>query len=470
MKLHNTLTRSVDQFTPQKNNWVSMYSCGPTVYNYLHVGNWASYIRWDVLARTLRRHYGLDWYMNITDVGHLVSDADDGEDKLEKGARREGKTAWEVAEFYTEDFKHGLDYLNISIDKHNLTKATDHITEQIALIKQLEEKGYTYIIDDGVYFDSTAFKEYGKMARLDVEGLQGGARVDLGQKKHATDFALWKFSPKDEQRDMEWESPWGTGFPGWHIECSAMAMKYLGESIDIHTGGIDHIPIHHTNEIAQSEAATGQKFVNFWLHSNFLQIDGTKISKSLGNTYTLQDLAEKDFGGQDLRMLILQSHFQTEANFTWEGMQAAQQRRKELQAFADLRFQFDDNGIDLSAQLTAATVAVKTALDENLNTPKALAEISSIIALTEGRKIATQSKQVFNELLKTIDNHLGFRLLASEDINEHQKHTIKNRLDARNNKDWALSDTLRDELAIEGLAVKDTPNGTIWQRTITTLL
>lgn len=464
MKLHNTLTRSTDQFTPRTNTTVTMYSCGPTVYNHLHIGNWASYIRWDVLARTLRQHYALTWYMNITDVGHLVSDADDGEDKLEKGARREGKTAWQVADFYTSDFLNGLRDLNISIPTSNLVKATDHITEQIALIQELEERGFTYVIDDGVYFDSTAFNNYGSMAKLDIHGLQGGARVDLGQKKHATDFALWKFSPKNEQRDMEWDSPWGKGFPGWHIECSAMAMKYLGKTIDIHTGGIDHIPIHHTNEIAQSEAATDQQFVRFWLHSNFLQIDGTKISKSLGNTYTLQDLSQKSYRAQDLRMLVLQSHFQTEANFTWEGMEAARIRRKELEAFADLRFQLSSNGHDVRELLKSTEDLIKEALDDNINTPAALAAISQLINKVAGQPISLRAKDDLLSILQTITDLLGFSVMESADINESQKVAITNREQARANKDWILSDTLRDQLASEGIAINDTPNGTVWYR------
>jgi cysteinyl-tRNA synthetase len=463
MKLNNTLTRSADTFAPLNDNTVSLYSCGPTVYDYPHLGNWSSYLRWDILARTLRQHYKLDWYMNLTDVGHLVSDADEGEDKLEKGARREGKSAWDIASFYSDDFIKGLDTLNISIDLDHLVKATDHIAEQIQLIRKLEEKGFTYQIDDGVYFDSTKFADYGKMAKLDLAGLKAGARVDLGQKKNPSDFALWKSAP-GEKRDMEWESPWGKGFPGWHIECSAMAMKYLGATIDIHTGGIDHIPIHHTNEIAQSEAATGQQFVRFWLHNNFLQVDGVKISKSLGNFITLHDLQNKGFTAQDFRMFVLQSHYQTEANFTWEGMQAAQTRLKELQAFADLRYQISEKGADIAGRLKEAAESLQAALDDDLNTPQALAVLSGIINSLQGQTAGTGSLEALQSLLATVDELLGFDLLSTSDINEHQKHMISDRQTARGMKDWTLSDTLRDQMLSEGIALRDTPHGTVWER------
>lgn len=464
MKLHNTLTRSVDEFVPQNNETVTMYSCGPTVYDYLQIGNWSAYIRWDILARILKQKYNLSWYINITDVGHLVSDADQGEDKLEKGARREGKTAWDIAEFYTQDFIAGLDKLNISVDRDHLVKATDHIKEQIALVKVLEDKGHTYTIDDGVYFDSTTFPDYGKMAKLDLEGLQAGARIDLGQKRHASDFALWKFTPPGQNRDMEWDSPWGKGFPGWHIECSAMAMKYLGETLDIHTGGIDHIHVHHTNEIAQSESATGKQFVRFWLHNNFLKIDDEKISKSLGNVIRLDDLEKKGFTPADFRMFVLQSHYRTEANFTWEGLLAAKNRLVELQAVADLRYQLNEKAPDQTKKLNETITALRQALESDLGTPQALAALSQLQHVLEGEGINVASRDAFLDLLTTIDALLGFNLLESSDIDEHQKHLIHDRETARQSKDWVLADTLRDQLAEEGLSVRDTSYGTVWSR------
>jgi cysteinyl-tRNA synthetase len=281
MQLYNTLTRKLEYFEPQTPPEVKLYTCGPTVYDYQHIGNYSAYVRWDTLVRVLQATgHEVNWVINITDVGHLVSDADEGEDKLEKGARREGKTAWDVAAFYMDDFMLGLKALHIQTPTH-VVRATDHIVEQIALVEILEQKGYTYTIDDGVYYDTSKCKDYGALAHIDVKNLQAGARVELNpQKRHPTDFALWKFTPKGQKRDMEWDSPWGKGFPGWHLECSAMSMKYLGETLDIHTGGIDHIPVHHINEIAQSEAATGKQFSRFWLHNNHILVDNAKSLKA----------------------------------------------------------------------------------------------------------------------------------------------------------------------------------------------
>ena len=291
LKLHNTLTRQLEPFVPLSNDKVTLYTCGPTVYNYLHVGNWAAYIYWDVLVRTLTANdYTVERVMNITDVGHLTSDADEGEDKLEKGARREGKTAWQVAEFYAEDFMEGMNNLGLLLPTH-LTKATEFIPQQLELVRILKEKGYTYQISDGIYFDTSKFTTYADFAKLDIAAQKAGARVTFNdEKRNASDFALWKFTPVNEKRDMEWATPDDlvdgepkNGFPGWHLECSAMAMSILGPTIDIHTGGIDHIPVHHTNEIAQSESASGKPFAKYWLHNNHLKVEGTKISKSLGN-------------------------------------------------------------------------------------------------------------------------------------------------------------------------------------------
>lgn len=464
MKLNNTLTRSTEKFTPANGDTVTLYSCGPTVYSNLTIGNWMAYIRWDILARTLKASdYDLKWYMNITDVGHLVSDADDGEDKLEKGARLEGVSAWQIAQKYTEDFIKGLKALHIDFDLRNLVKATDHIAEQINLIKTLDQKGFTYVLDDGVYFDSTKFPSYGAMARLDLKGQQAGARVDIGQKKHASDFALWKFSPKDKTRDMEWESPWGKGFPGWHIECSAMSMKYLGETIDIHTGGIDHIPVHHTNEIAQSEAVTGKQFVRFWLHGNFLKVDGQKISKSLGNGYTLRDIVDKRYSPLDFKMLALQSHYQTEANFTFNNLDAARVRRQSYTRMADYLLQpvFNDQDSNLSSEFFEdISNKILSALQDNLDTPTALMLLSKAeAALTANNATFTNTAAVKSclSLLQKVDKWLGIELLAGQNISSQQKLILQKREAARSNKDWAASDSLRDSLLEQGIALKDTP-------------
>jgi len=350
LALHNTLTKKTEDFTPANNNAVSLYTCGPTVYNYLHVGNWAAYIYWDTLVRALAANgYEVNRVMNITDVGHLVSDADEGEDKLEKGARREGKTAWEIAELYTEDFMTGMEKLGLILPTH-IARATDFIPQQLDLVRILKEKGFTYQIEDGIYFDTSLFPSYATFAGLDLEAQKAGARIEFNpEKRNPSDFALWKFTPKDEVRDMEWDTPSDLldsgarkGFPGWHLECSAIAMSILGPTIDIHTGGIDHIPVHHTNEIAQSESASGKQFAHFWLHNNHIKSEGTKISKSLGNGYTLQDLKEKGFDPLDYRMFVLQSQYSNEGNFTFENLQAAKNRRHHWRNAAALRHQTHD--------------------------------------------------------------------------------------------------------------------------------
>jgi cysteinyl-tRNA synthetase len=466
MQLYNSLTRTLERFVPQTAGEVGLYTCGPTVYDYPHLGNYSAYVRWDTLDRTLKENgYAVDWVMNITDVGHLTSDADEGEDKLEKGAKREGKTAWEVAKFYMDDFMLGLNALNISTPTH-VVRATDHIEEQIELIKRLEEKGFTYVIDDGVYFDTYRFRNYGALAQLDLENLQHGARVEVNpQKRGATDFALWKFSPKNTQRDMEWDSPWGKGFPGWHIECSAMAMKYLGDTLDIHTGGIDHLPVHHINEIAQSEAATGKQFVNYWLHANHIMVEGSKISKSLGNGILLHNLAEEGFDPLDVRMLLLQSHYRTQANFTMDGLAAARQRRQSLQAFADLRFQTTEAGEidDLSFHETKRVILEE--LNRDLHTPEALAALSDLANKAEAELVMRDSKQSIEDFVAFLDRVFGLKLGESTDITDEQKAKIKERENARSSKDFAAADRLRDELSAEKIELRDTPVGTIWYRT-----
>jgi cysteinyl-tRNA synthetase len=465
------MSRSVDELKPITKGKVGIYTCGPTVYDYLQIGNWAAFIRWDVLARTLKAD-GLEvnWVMNITDVGHLVSDADEGEDKLEKGAKREGKTAWEVADFYTEDFLKGLNALNISVPRDNLPKATDHIPEQIDIVKKLEAKGLTYIIDDGVYFDTIKLPDYGKLARLKIDDLKAGARVEYNkQKRNPTDFALWKFTPSGQKRDMEWESPWGNGFPGWHLECSAMAMKYIGETLDIHAGGIDHIPVHHTNEIAQSEGATGKTFTNIWVHSNFLTVNGTKLSKSLGNSYTLDNITDKRFDPLDFRMFILQGHYRSEANFTWDGLESAKNRRRHWQNIASLRHQLSENLQNDTASLVGMFKNTKqeilNALENDLNTPEALAAVDNFFTELDTNPPAKDHEKELIDFLVFIDDVFGLKLIeTTPDIDSNAKNLIQKREDARSNKDWQASDNLRDELKQQGIELKDTPAGPVWSR------
>lgn len=462
MKLYNTDTRSIEEFKPQKTGRVKYYSCGPTVYDKPTIGNWASFIRYDILARALKTEgQEIEWIMNITDVGHLVSDGDEGEDKLEKGARRESKTAWEVAKFYSEYFIQGLEYFNISIPKKNILKATDYIKQQIDMVKTLEAKGHTYAIDDGVYFDSTTFADYGKMARLDLAGQKSGVRVDVGGKKHPTDFALWKFSPKDKKRDMEWDSPWGKGFPGWHLECSAIILAALGESIDIHAGGIEHIPVHHTNEIAQSESANEKKLSSFWVHNNHLKVDGEKISKSLNNGFIIEDLKQKGFSGLDFRMFVLSSNYRNEANFTWEALTEARSRRIELQAAADLRYQ--DSNQDDQGKLSEVKNNINDALDDNIDTSAITSQLSVFCnGLSDG---LIYEKEEFTEFLKWLDELLGLDLIESKDISDEQKNLISQRNNYRAEKNWTEADKLREELLKQGVGLKDTADSSVWFRT-----
>ncbi|HEX7484181.1 MAG TPA: cysteine--tRNA ligase [Candidatus Saccharimonadales bacterium] len=489
LQLHNTLTKKIEPFTSQQEGKALLYTCGPTVYNYLHVGNWAAYIYWDTLVRTLQaNHYSVERVMNITDVGHLTSDADDGEDKLEKGARREGKTAWEVAEMYAEDFMGGMEKLGLLLPQH-VTKATDFIPQQLDLVRILKEKGYTYQITDGIYFDTSKFANYADFASLDLEAQKAGARVEFNpEKRNASDFALWKFTPAGEKRDMEWQTPNDLlidpnqqlmGFPGWHLECSAMAMSILGPTLDIHTGGIDHIPVHHTNEIAQSESASGQLFSRFWLHNNHLTADGTKISKSLGNGYTLQDLAERGFSALDYRMFVLQSHYRSESNFSFENLAAAKNRLDHWRAIAALRHQThdtlqndDDKSLDdHSVSLQATSQAIIETLNNDLNTPETLHIVDVAFSKLDTTSLGSIHQHGLQEVLNTIDEVLGLQLQSSTpDIDDDSKQVIIERQRARDEKNWSESDRLRDELLGKGITIRDTPGGSIWEYAPTTLL
>src|SRR5690349_20465257 len=324
LTLYDNYARALRRFEPLAGDGrVGMYTCGPTVYDYQHIGNYRTFLFEDTLRRVLEWNgYRVRHVMNVTDVGHLVSDADTGEDKMEKGARRTGRTAWEIAELYTAAFVDDMERLNIE-PPTVLCRATDHIAEQIAFIADVEKNGYTYRTSDGVYFDTALQPDYGYLARLDKAGLDAGRRVEIGEKKSATDFALWKFSPPGEKRQMEWPSPWGVGFPGWHIECSAMAQKYLGDYFDIHCGGEDHIPVHHTNEIAQTEARVGTRLANFWMHGYFLLSNDAKMAKSAGEFLRVGALVERGYDPLAYRYLCLTGHYRTQPNFTWDALDAA---------------------------------------------------------------------------------------------------------------------------------------------------
>lgn len=462
MKLYNTLSRKVEEIKPLSSEAVTVYTCGPTVYDYPHIGNWFTFVRYDTLIRTLKlSDYHPKWVMNITDVGHLVSDADEGEDKLEKGARREGKTAWDVAKFYGDYFVDALARLNFTPPDF-LPLATKHIPEQIELVQKLEDKGFTYVIDDGVYYDTSKFPRYADFAQLDLDEQQAGKRVDHNQqKRNASDFALWKFSPKDQKRDMEWDSPWGKGFPGWHLECSAMSMKYLGETIDIHAGGIDHLPVHHTNEIAQSEAVTGKPFANYWMHANHISVEGEKISKSLGNGITLGDIEKRGISLMALRLHVLESHYRSQSKFSWESLDAAQRRLRAYQAMADLRWQINDRDDNHHTLYQNCADVLLEHMQNDLDTPQALALISEYMPADT---VSTEEAPHFLKYLETIDQLLGLRLLDSKDIEPEQKQLIAERETARAAKDWQKSDDIRVELVKQGLGLRDTDHGTIWYR------
>lgn len=467
MKFYNTLTRQLEEFKPQDPNHVKIYTCGPTVYSDPHIGNFTAYIYWDTLIRALRiNNYTPYRVMNITDVGHLVSDSDDGEDKMEKGARKQGKTVWEVAQYYTDIFLTNFDKLNL-LKPDLVAPATDYIPQQISLVDALATRGYTYEITDGIYYDTSKFSTYADFARLDVENLKAGARVDFNdEKRNITDFAVWKFIQPGETHTMRWDYLGRPGYPGWHLECSAIIHATLGETIDIHTGGIDHIPVHHPNEIAQSEAAYDKPLANYWLHNDFITIDGQKISKSLGNTYTFTDLAERGFSHLDYRMWTLEGHYQSQRNFTFDNLSAAHQRLLKYRNWAALRHQsnvtfLDDAKSTKSAassrpETTASSIMEKitVAMNDNLNTAQALSELDQSLD-----DIAPS-----DELLDFLNNLFGLQLAESTpDITDEQKQLIAERETARSNKDWAKSDKIRAQLEAFGITVLDTPSGPIWQ-------
>ena len=463
LKFYNTPNRKLEEFHPINPKNVKIYTCGPTVYASPHIGNWVAFIYWDILVRTLRLNgYTVTRTMNITDVGHLVSDEDDGEDKLEKGARREGKTAWEVAEFYTAEFLNGMRELNL-VKPENLSKATDFIPEQIKIIEELSKKGFTYETSDGIYFDTAKFPKYADFAHLDLDNLKAGARVNFNpEKRNLSDFALWKWSPEGQKRDMEWEFHGKMGFPGWHLECSAIAINTLGETIDIHTGGIDHIPVHHTDEIAQSETFTGKTFSNYWLHCNHMKSEGQKISKSLGNGFDLEELKSRGFSPIDFKMFVLQSHYQTENNFNFENLQAAKNRLKNWQNVANMRWQIKGSEGEIPSLATKNIILEE--INENLDTPKALAKIDEVFSEIIKANPEKLNYQNLIELLEFIDDLLGLNLLGSTpDIPDEIKQKIIERNAARAEKDWAKSDKIRDELLSKNIVLRDTPKKSFWE-------
>lgn len=456
-KLYNSLGRQVQELTPIKDNQIGLYTCGPTVYWYAHIGNLRTYVFEDILKRVLEYDgFKVKHVMNITDVGHLTSDADQGEDKLEKGAARENKTVWEVAQFYTDAFLKDIDRLNI-LRPDILVKATDTIQEQIDLVKELEAKGFTYQIADGIYFDTSKLPTYGALWPNKME-IKAGARVEMAEgKKNATDFALWKFSPQDSKRQMEWESPWGIGFPGWHTECVVMAGMHLGIPFDIHCGGIDHVLIHHTNEIAQSEAAYGKIPANFWMHGEFMMIktDGQeedKISKSKGNIILIDDIIAKGINPLAFRYLCLTTHYRQKMNFSWEALEGASNA---LKSIYDKVQEYQKSG---TAQLTDKAQEFqqkfKDIVNEDLNMPQAIALIWDLL---KSDLSATDKYSLLLDFDKVLG--LGLDQIKEAELPLEVLTLAQERQTAREQKDWAKSDQLRDRIKDLGWEVKDSAQG-----------
>ncbi len=466
LKLYNTASRKIESFTPL-GDVVKIYTCGPTVYGFQHIGNYAAYIYWDLLIRTLKAD-GLKArrVLNFTDVGHLTSDEDEGEDKMEKGAAREGKSVFEIAKFYSDDFLRNFRALNLT-EPDVLAHATNYVEEDMRAVDAMTANGFTYGTTDGVYFDTAKFKDYAKFAKLDLAGLQAGARVGFSnEKQNASDFAVWKFIQPGEKHAMRWEYLGRPGYPGWHLECSTIIHKELGEPIDIHTGGIDHIPVHHTNEIAQTFAMTGRELSRYWLHCNFITIDGEKVSKSLGNIYTLDDLGKRGFSPMDFKMWVLSGHFRGERNFTFESLAAAKARRMHWRnRIAECYQRGDDfqgektrvckvdeiscRKEDTSAA-SSAFAKILEAVNNNLNSPEAFAVIDEF-------------ELTFSDWQK-VDELFGLNLIAdTPDIDDDARRIIFERETARARKDWVESDRLRKLLAERGIGVKDTPSGSVWE-------
>jgi cysteinyl-tRNA synthetase len=450
LTLYDTYTRSLREFEPLSPDEVGLYTCGPTVYDFAHIGNLRTYIFEDLLRRVLEFNgHTVKHVMNITDVGHLVSDADTGEDKMEKGARRTGKTAWEIAEFYAEAFKDDLRHLNI-MEPHIWCRATDHIAEQIAEIQCIEANGFTYQTSDGLYFDTARQPNYGYLARLDIEGLEAGTRVDMAEKRNPTDFALWKFSPKDEQRQMEWDSPWGIGFPGWHLECSAMSTKYLSTFFDIHCGGEDHIMVHHPNEIAQTEACHGTRLANYWMHGYFLQLDDTKMAKSVGGFLRLQTMINRGYDPLVYRLFCLSANYRSKLNFNWESIDGTSRQLNRLRLAV---YSWGDPGSETDASyITRFTEQI----NDDLNLPRALAVTWDLVKsnLPDDVKKAT---------VTAFDRVLGLKLAEwvpeEESVPDDIVALANQRQQARAEKRYPDADTLRDQIIAAGYEIKDTSTG-----------
>jgi len=450
MRLYNTLSRKKEEFRPINPPNVGLYTCGPTVYWSTHIGHMSKYVGDDILRRTLIYNgYNVTHVMNITDVGHLTSDADEGEDKMEKGAKREGLTVWDIAKKYEKEFFDTMDSVNV-MRPDIISRATEHIKEQIELIERIEKNGYAYETASAVYFDVSKFPEYGKLSGQKLSEKMTGAREDVivdPEKKNPYDFVLWfKRAGRFANHTMHWDSPWGDGFPGWHIECSAMSMKYLGESFDIHTGGIDHIGVHHPAEIAQSESATGKQFVKYWVHRVFIMIDGKKMSKSLGNFYTLKDITDRKFDPLAIRYLFLTTHYRTPLNFTWKSLEAAQNALNNL---------YDALSEMSSPKIGCAEFERQflEAINDDLNTPKALAVMWNLIKSNYPPEAKKQTLLMMDKVLGLGLDKIKKKVLK---IPQEIKDLTAQREKARQEKKWEKADKLRKIIEKKGFTVEDT--------------
>lgn len=462
MKLYNTLGHEKQEFAPAEGNTVRIYSCGPTVYNYAHIGNLRTYIFMDELRRTLKWNgYQLRHVMNITDVGHLVSDGDSGEDKMAKTAREQKKDPLEIAAYYTGVFLRDIDRLHISRPEI-IARATEHIPEMIEFVQALEERGFAYETSDGIYYDISKFPQYGQLSGINLDDQQAGARVEVNtEKRHPADFALWKKAPKEHI--MQWPSPWGMGYPGWHIECSAMGLKYLGEEFDIHTGGVDHIPIHHENEIAQTYGLLGHPAARFWVHGEFMLVNNGKMSKSLGNTYTIDQLMERGYDPLDFRYFCLNAHYASKLNFTFEGMDGAKKSLRNLRSAVQKHK-------GAAGELPDGTVEgflseFGEAISDNLNIPRALG------ICWNAAKFDTKSDALYQAILK-MDEVLSLDLdrvpeaeeAPAEEADAAVLAKIEERATAKKARDFAKADAIRAELAAQGITLIDTPQGTVYKK------
>ncbi len=472
LRLYNTLGRELQEFKPLRPGKVGFYGCGPTVYNYAHIGNLRAYVFDDILVRTLRfLGYEVKHVMNITDVGHLSGDDADesGEDKMVKSAKERGKSVLEIAAFYTEAFFADAARLNVMVPDV-VCRATEHIDDMIALIRRIEERGFTYLAGGNLYFDVSKFPSYGELALLKLDDLKAGARIEVDRnKRNPADFALWFTKSKFEHQAMVWESPWGRGYPGWHIECSAMSMKYLGEQFDIHAGGIDHIPVHHTNEIAQSEGATGQKWVNYWLHNEFLVTSGSKMAKSKNGFITLQSLVDAGYDPLDYRYFLLGAHYRSQLQFSFEALDSAKASRRSLverlialKEKAGAAPAIDPLGGKAGAYLAAFTGH----LCQDLATPRALAELWGLLRDNEvptGEALSVAGKMDEVLGLGLSESRRAEAVAVNSELASQIDRLVAERGAAKKVKDWARADAIRSELKSKGILLEDGPDGTTWR-------